>query len=143
LASSSKQGRPLAIPICFAFDGSRLYSSIDEKPKKTGPLALKRVSNIIENPNVCLVIDKYREDWRKLEYVLVIGHAVVTKRGQEFPRALALLRKKYKQYKSMKIEERPLIIIEPHRFITWKSSGTPATVKPKGYGRFKQALSEN
>ena len=121
LACSTREGKPLDIPICFAFDGSAIYSSIDEKPKKARPLALRRVSNIIENPNVCLTVDKYAEDWRRLQYVLVIGRASITEQGKTFPEAITLLRKKYKQYNSMRLETRPLITINPLRIIAWKS----------------------
>jgi len=133
LACSTKYGIPLNVPICFAFDGSRIYSSIDEKPKKAAPLALRRVSNIKENSNVCLTVDKYSEDWRKLQYVLVLGRAKVNQQGKKFPEAIALLRKKYRQYNSMKLEMRPLITIQPVRIVAWKPLTTPRTVKPKEY----------
>jgi len=110
-----------------------IYSSIDEKPKKARPLALRRVSNIIENPNVCFIVDDYAEDWRRLEYVLVIGNAAVTQRGKVRRHAITLLRKKYSQYQSMKLETRPLIKIKPNRIITWKSLKLSRTVKPKEY----------
>jgi PPOX class probable F420-dependent enzyme len=133
LACSTKDGNPLVIPICFAFAGSVVFTPIDEKPKRTRPLALRRVSNITENPNVCFIVDEYAEDWRKLQYVLVIGHATLAKQGEEFTRALTLLRKKYKQYSSMKLETRPLIRIEPLRIKAWKPTRASRTVKPKEY----------
>jgi len=133
LACSTKDGEPLVIPICFAFDGSIIYSPIDEKPKKAQPLALRRISNITENPKVCFIVDEYAEDWRRLQYVLVIGHATLAKQGKEFTRALTLLRKKYKQYSSMKLETRPLIRIEPLRIKAWKPTRVSRTVKPKEY----------
>jgi PPOX class probable F420-dependent enzyme len=133
LACSTKHGIPLDIPICFAFDGSIIYSSIDEKPKRAAPLALRRVSNIKENANVCLTVDTYSEDWRKLQYVLVLGRAKVAQRGKKFPEAVALLRRKYHQYSSMKLETRPLVTIRPLRIVAWKSTTTPRTVKPKEY----------
>jgi PPOX class probable F420-dependent enzyme len=133
LACSTRDGKPLLIPICFAFDGSMVYSSIDEKPKRVRPLALRRVSNIIENPNVCFIVDEYAEDWRKLQYVLIVGHAAVIKQGKKFTEAIALLRKKYKQYNSMKLENRPLIKIKPFRIIAWKPTRLSRTVKPKEY----------
>jgi len=85
---------------------------------------MRRVSNIIENPNVCFIVDDYAENWRKLHYVLVFGSAAVTIEGKEHRKAIALLRKKYRQYGSMKLEARPLIIIKPLRIIAWKSSST-------------------
>jgi len=58
LATADKTGKPHVIPICFAFDGKRFFSPIDEKPKRSAPTNLKRLKNIAENPNVALVIDK-------------------------------------------------------------------------------------
>jgi PPOX class probable F420-dependent enzyme len=111
----------------------KIYSAIDEKPKSTQPILLRRVSNIIQNPNVCFIVDDYVEDWRKLRYVLVMGNATILKRGERFTDAIALLRRKYSQYNSMKLETRPLIKIRPLRIIAWKSANVSTTVKPKGY----------
>jgi len=75
LATSDNSGQPHVIPICFVFDGKQFYSPIDEKPKSVSPTKLKRLINIRVNPQVALVIDHYDEDWRKLGYVLIFGHA--------------------------------------------------------------------
>jgi PPOX class probable F420-dependent enzyme len=121
LACSTKGGKPLVVPICFTLDGSTIYSAIDEKPKRREPLALRRVSNIIQNPNVSLIVDEYSEDWRRLQYVLVDGTAAVLTRGRQFDAAISLLRKKYRQYNRMKLEVRPIIEIKPIRIVAWKA----------------------
>ena len=119
LATSDNSGQPHVIPICFVFDGNYFYSPIDEKPKRTAPQKLKRLKNIRENPQVSLVIDRYNEDWTKLGYVLVIGTARILSRGEKHQKAVARLRKKSSQYRRMAIHERPLIVINPKRVITW------------------------
>lgn len=119
LATSDKSGQPHVIPICFVFDGMRFYSPIDEKPKRTAPAKLKRLRNIRENPSVALVIDHYDEDWRKLSYILVFGKAGILLRGDKHRRAVKLLRRKYRQYKTMAIEERPMIVITARRIVSW------------------------
>jgi PPOX class probable F420-dependent enzyme len=111
LATIDKTGRPHVIPICFAFDGKEIYSPIDEKPKKTSPLLLKRVRNIQANPHVAVVIDRYDENWQRLAYVLIKGRAKILLKGPKHKRAIQLLRKKYPQYKKMRLEERPIIQI--------------------------------
>ncbi|MBI4522812.1 MAG: TIGR03668 family PPOX class F420-dependent oxidoreductase [Deltaproteobacteria bacterium] len=121
LATADKKGQPLVIPICFAFDGRELYSAVDEKPKKGSPLSLKRVRNIRVNPPVCIVIDRYDEDWRKLGYLLIMGKARVMLRGETHKKAVTLLRKKYSQYREMAIHERPIIRITPGHFKSWGS----------------------
>jgi PPOX class probable F420-dependent enzyme len=119
LATSDKSGQPHVIPICFVRDGKFFYSPIDEKPKRTVPSKLKRLKNIRENPNVALVIDHYDEDWRKLAYVLVFGKARIVQSGEKHRSAVQLLRKKYAQYRSMAIHERPMILITAKRIVSW------------------------
>ena len=121
LATADKTGRPHVIPICFALDGKELYSPIDEKPKKTAPLRLKRIRNIKANPHVAVVIDRYDEDWRRLAYVLIVGKAKLLMRGARHKRAVRLLRKKYPQYKKMRLEERPMIQITPLQWKSWEA----------------------
>ena len=120
LATADKKGRPHVIPICYAFDGREIYSPIDEKPKKISPLLLKRIRNIQVNPHVSVVIDRYDENWNRLAYVLILGRAKVVLRGARHERAVRLLRKKYPQYRKMRLEARPIIQITP---IQWKSWG--------------------
>jgi PPOX class probable F420-dependent enzyme len=119
LATADKSGRAHVVPICFAFDGRLFYSSIDEKPKRTAPQKLKRVRNIQENPQVALVIDSYNEDWRKLAYILVHGSARVLLSGVNHRKAVKLLRRKYPQYRKMRIDRLPMILIRPKRATSW------------------------
>jgi PPOX class probable F420-dependent enzyme len=119
LATVDRDGQPLVIPICFAFDGKEFFSPIDEKPKQISPQKLKRLRNIAENPKVSLIIDRYDEDWQRLAYVLITGRAKILLRGAKYRRAVLLLRKKYSQYKRMAINERPMIVIIPIRITNW------------------------
>src|SRR3972149_99991 len=105
LATADRSGRSHVIPICFAFDGKDLYSSIDEKPKRASPLKLKRVRNIRSNPHVAVVIDRYDENWKKLAYVLIFGVAEILTKGSRHKKAVLLLRRKYPQYRKMAIHD--------------------------------------
>jgi PPOX class probable F420-dependent enzyme len=110
------------IPICFAYDGRAIYSAIDEKPKRTAPARLRRVRNIERNPAAALVVDAYREDWRRLWYVLVLGEAAVLQAGgPEHLRAVRLLRRKYRQYGRMRLEDRPVLKLMPRRIVSWSA----------------------
>ena len=119
LATADAHGCPHVIPICFVFDGNYFYSPIDEKPKRTAPEKLKRVKNIRENAQVALVVDHYDEDWRKLSYVLVSGKARVLLSGASHRKAVTLLRRKYSQYRKMRIDRLPIILIRPTRMTSW------------------------
>jgi PPOX class probable F420-dependent enzyme len=103
LATADRSGRPHVVPLCFARDEDHLYFVVDEKPKTAGK-RLKRMRNIAENPEVALLVDVYDEDWTRLEYALVHGRAEVVGDGAEFARALTLLRARYPQYVTMRLQ---------------------------------------
>ena len=131
LATTSADGQPAVIPICYVVDGGRLYTPIDEKPKSVGPSSLKRVRNIRANPNIALVIDDYSEDWSKLAYVLISGNAEILSPGNdalEHGRAVELLREKYAQYRAMAIDKRPMIRITPVRIKRWLAGNEQGTM---------------
>ncbi len=121
LATVDGLGRPLVVPICYYFDGGFIYTPIDKKPKRASPKELRRVRNIIENPNVSLVIDEYYEDWTKLCYVIINGRAEIMESGEEYQNSLRLLSEKYTQYADMKLSglSLPAIKIIPERIISW------------------------
>jgi PPOX class probable F420-dependent enzyme len=119
LATADANFRPHVIPICFVFDGKSIYSAIDEKPKRATPSKLKRLRNIEENPQVAVVIDRYEDDWSKLAYVLVFGQARVLVSGAKHRKAVTLLRRKYPQYRTMRIDRLPMILIRPARVTSW------------------------
>src|SRR5919202_2987273 len=98
LATADANGQPHVIPVCYACDGSSFYIALDAKPKRVAPRQLKRIRNILENPQVALVIDRYSDDWSKLAYVLIQGAAaLVPPSDAEHSRAVALLRERYVQ----------------------------------------------
>ncbi len=121
LATAAATGEPHVVPVCFAYaPGSVVYIALDEKPKDVPPARLKRVRNILENPNVALVADRYSEDWSLLAFVMVRGRAeLLEPGGEEHAGAVRLLRGKYHQYEKMRIEENPIIAIRPSRVSSW------------------------
>src|SRR5215469_12754673 len=84
LATADRAARPHVVPVCFALDGASLYITIDEKPKRGA--RLKRLRNIEENPEVALVADRYDEDWTRLGWVMLRGHAEILLGGTEHDR---------------------------------------------------------
>ena len=119
LATAGLDGQPHVVPICFVFDGRHFYSPIDEKPKRTEPIKLKRLRNIQANAQTALVIDRYSEDWKRLAYVLIPGKARILHRGAIHAEAVRRLRRKYPQYRQMSIHTRPMIQITPLRWTLW------------------------
>src|SRR5213076_2604807 len=50
-------------------------------PKRVAPERLRRIRNILENPRVALVIDRYSDDWSELAYLLIQGTATLLPPG--------------------------------------------------------------
>ena len=120
LATADEHGQPLNVPFCFAFDGECLYSPIDEKPKAATPQELKRIRNIRANPRVSVVVHHYDdEDWSCLAHVIIQGEASILTEGDAHRKAVRLLRRKYSQYRTMALDERPIIRIRIVRCIRW------------------------
>ena len=120
LATAGAAGEPHVVPVCFAYSPGVLYIALDEKPKGVPPTRLKRVRNIIENPNAALVADRYTENWSLLAFVMVQGRAELLERGVgEHGAAVRLLRGKYHQYERMRIEENPVIALRPAKAASW------------------------
>jgi coenzyme F420-0:L-glutamate ligase/coenzyme F420-1:gamma-L-glutamate ligase len=120
LATATHDGAPHVIPVCYAYDGASLYIALDAKPKRVAPERLRRIRNILENPRVALVIDRYSDDWSQLAYLLIQGTAMLIQPDQaEHSRAVSLLRKRYVQYLAMPIEQQPVIAIRPTTVVAW------------------------
>jgi PPOX class probable F420-dependent enzyme len=135
LATADAAGRPLVVPICYAFDGARCFSAVDAKPKRTRDL--RRLRNIAANPHVSLVVDVWAEDWSRLAWVIVEGRAEVLTAGAEFSRAIGLLVAKYPQYGALPLdrEHGALVAVTPDRLLSWRPAAVVATdirVEPAG-----------
>ena len=118
LATADRAGRPHVVPICFALSQNSLYTAIDLKPKRRAAENLKRLRNIVQNRRVAVITDRYTEDWKRLAFDLIHGHASLA-RGEERQRAIRLLRRKYRQYRTMALEGRPIIKIRPTSTYSW------------------------
>ncbi len=120
-ATADATGAPHVIPVCFALLEDTAYIAIDEKPKRGDIRHLRRLRNIAENPRVAIVADVYDDaDWSRLGFVLLRGRArLVPENSPEHASALATLRDKYRQYRAMTLENRPLIAAEVESVTTW------------------------
>jgi len=110
--------RPTIVPVCFVYDSGRIYSAIDEKPKRRLPLA--RVTNIKKNPRVGFLVDVYSEDWRRLSYLLIHGEASEVENEREVEKAKLMLLSKYPQYRWLKLEDPTILRVEIKNAKLWK-----------------------
>ncbi|HLG87474.1 MAG TPA: TIGR03668 family PPOX class F420-dependent oxidoreductase [Alphaproteobacteria bacterium] len=118
LATADKVGAPHLVPVCFALRNTSLYIAIDEKPKRTD-IALKRLRNIIENPQVAFTADRYDEDWHRLGWVMLRGRAEILERGPEHAEAQAALKARYPQLGPMRIAHLPVIALRIALVTSW------------------------
>lgn len=123
LATVDEWGRPHLVPIVFAFDGHRLFTPIDAKPKRVSPQRLQRVRNIRVNPQVTVLFDEYSEDWRKLAWVQLRGRAEFVESGPERQAGVELLGGKYPQYTVEALAGKPVIIIKVESLTGWRAEG--------------------
>jgi PPOX class probable F420-dependent enzyme len=127
LATADRGAVPHVVPVCFAVSAEALYITIDEKPKRRPPTALKRLKNIAENPAVAVVVDRYDEDWTRLGWVMLRGRAEILREGQEHQDAQALLRSRYPQLAAMQIATYPVIAVRIERTRSWGDLSVGAT----------------
>lgn len=119
LGTADGAGFPHVVPVCFAIAGNTVFIPIDEKPKRGDPRDLKRLRNIMENERVCLMIDRYADDWSDLGWVMLRGRARVEPVAAELHMAIELLRARYPQYRGMALAQRPMIIIDVELCTSW------------------------
>jgi len=124
LATLDERGRPHVVPICYAYARGRLYTPLDLKPKAVAPEGLRRVRNILANPQVQVLIDDYDEDWSRLAFVQLRGTAALLHEGAEYKRALRLLTRKYPQYQSLPLAGRPVIAVTVEGVVAWGRLGS-------------------
>jgi PPOX class probable F420-dependent enzyme len=119
LATVGPDGRPHLVPVTFAVDGDHIYTAVDSKPKSSR--RLRRLRDIGVNPQVAVLADRYQDDWRKLWWVRVDGHASILSEPGDMAAPLALLAGRYPQYRASE-PGGPVIHILADRWSGWAAS---------------------
>lgn len=125
LATLAPDGAARLVPICFVIDPRRpiLYTPLDEKPKTVAdPTHLARVRDIVRDPRVSVLVDRWEEEWTMLAWLRCLGTATVIDPGGDGrgrPAAIGALRAKYPQYASHDLEARPLIRVVIGHATSW------------------------
>jgi PPOX class probable F420-dependent enzyme len=112
LATADAKAMPHLVPICFVYDGQAVYTAIDHKPKRATGYRMKRIRNLLENPQVTFLVDHYEEDWQQLSYIMIQGRAQILESGPERQRALGLLEDKYPQYRERQLAQDTGLVIK-------------------------------
>jgi PPOX class probable F420-dependent enzyme len=146
LATLGPDGRARLVPICFVLDDAgRLYTPLDEKPKRTAdPRALARVRDIERRADVTVLAHRWDEDWSRLGWLRCEGRAEILAappadgpHAEDRTTAIAALRTKYPQYLDHDLEARPMIRIAIDRVVRWgdlSGRGTAPAPSVEGSG---------
>jgi PPOX class probable F420-dependent enzyme len=118
------EGAPRVLPVTFALAEGRIWSAIDQKPKRAGEPA--RLRFLRREPRVALTVDRYSDDWEELAWVQVLGSVRIVEVA-DGAKGLEALSAKYGQYREM-APPGPLLALEPERYLWWRA------VDPAGQG---------
>lgn len=118
LATVSADGRPHAVPVCFALVDDVAYSAVDQKPKRT--TRLRRIANVEATGRACLLVDEYDEDWSALWWVRLDGTARIVD-GEEARRAVEALAEKYRQY-AERAPAGPVLALDVAQWSGWSAT---------------------
>ncbi|GAA2417117.1 TIGR03668 family PPOX class F420-dependent oxidoreductase [Actinomadura vinacea] len=121
LATADEHGRPHLVVVTFAVSRGTVYTAVDHKPKRTRDL--KRLANVRANPRVSVLADHYEDDWERLWWVRVDGHAAVLDDPARMAEPIALLAGRYEQYRR-RPPEGPVIAITIDRWTGWSASAS-------------------
>lgn len=127
-ASTSADGIPHLVPITFAVlagdDGTdRVVFVVDDKPKSTR--YLRRLANIAAQPRVCVLVDRYEDDWDRLWWARADGTAALHDAGDALTDpAIDALAARYPAY----VRQRPpgpVVSIAVERWSGWAAADVP------------------
>lgn len=119
LATTTRQGRPHIVPVCFALVGEQIVTVVDGKPKTT--TALRRLENVRANPDVSALFHHFEEDWDQLWWVRIDGRARVVDSSNEVKHLIPHLLEKYPQYR-IRQHLSPAIVIAIDRWVGWTAT---------------------
>lgn len=128
LGTIAPTGRPRLVPMAFAVsqgsDVLVIYSALDEKPKSVDdPRRLARVRDILARQEVSVLVDRWSEAWTELAWLRLDGTATLVEptdaQAAEHLLAVGLLRARYPQYATQRLESRPILRIEVERAASW------------------------
>ena len=123
-------GGPWVTPVVFVPVGKSIWTPIDGKPKSGNPLA--RLANAAADPRAALLLDEYSQDWSRLWWVRIDGTVRVHRVGRDpqgaAANAIAALRRKYPQYRTVPLFSGPPTLLELsiERARGWSADGRVA-----------------
>jgi PPOX class probable F420-dependent enzyme len=112
---------PRVLPVTFAPVEGKLWSAVDEKPKRVPGTELARVRWLRARPRSTLTVDRYSDDWSRLAWVQAIGETAIVDVGGQAT-VLEALAARYPPYRE-RAPQGPLLRLDPDRVIWWRAQG--------------------
>ena len=70
----------LYTPVVFAIEKDKIFIPLDYKPKTVPIKQLQKGKELQKNPKVAFQVDNYEDDWQRLWFILLMGHAELVER---------------------------------------------------------------
>ena len=112
-----EEGGPRVLPVTFAVAEGRIWSAIDQKPKRAEEPA--RLRFLRRDPRAALTVDRYSDDWEELAWVQVLGRVSIVEL-EDGRSGLEALSAKYQQY-GAEAPPGPLLALDPQRYLSWRA----------------------
>ena len=106
------------LPVTFAVAGGRIWSAVDEKPKRVPGEELARVGFLRRDPRAALTVDRYSDDWDELAWVQVLGEVEIVPVAASD--AMDALVGKYAPYGEAP-PPGPFLALSPSRCLFWSA----------------------
>jgi PPOX class probable F420-dependent enzyme len=110
-------GGPRVLPITYALSGGAIVTAIDHKPKRVAPERVARLRWLTARPRAAVTVDRYEEDWSRLQWVQAIGRVRILEAASA-PEAIAALIERYPPYRE-RPPGGPVLVLEPDRVLWW------------------------
>jgi len=120
LGYRDEDGAPRVLPVTFAVAEGRVWSAIDDKPKRDPGREPARVRCLRRDPRASFTADRYSDEWSELAWVQLLGEVEVVAAGGAGA-ALDALRRRYRQYDEKPLRG-PLLALEVRRCLCWRAS---------------------
>jgi PPOX class probable F420-dependent enzyme len=112
-----EEDAPRVLPVTFAVAEDRIWSAIDQKPKRTKEPA--RLRFLRRDSRAALTVDRYSDDWDQLAWVQVLGRVEIVEVA-DGRAGLEALKAKYEPYRD-EAPPGPLLALEPQRYLWWRA----------------------
>jgi PPOX class probable F420-dependent enzyme len=113
-----EESAPRVLPVTFAAAEGRIWSAIDQKPKRSEEPA--RLRFLRRDARAALTVDRYSDDWDQLAWVQVLGRVEILDIAAGGA-GLAALTQKYAQYRD-EAPPGPLLALQPERYLWWRAA---------------------